>query len=517
MCLTCGCHKHAGPRDVDLVGSAIAAGFGVEDAVPRSFLPEPVSTTIFTPYTRPADFSGILVRLPPGGFGDRPLDPPDPEPPVGKWGPEAPGTPGGTVTWAFTGGGLDLDFGGLPGVSVAPEEAYDFDLEAIADNVFAQWSAVADIEFVQIQDDNAPIGSPDALADIRISHGDGLSVGILGRAFFPQVGEIFMEENLEGIEEFYEAETTEELYTAVLLHEIGHAIGLIHSEVFTAVMAPGNFLTPTSLQPDDINRIQVVYGEQDDVIDIPPLPGEDPGRSTPEFEAQPVAFEGNALANAFAADNGDDTLMGMDGADTLDGGAGNDRLEGGRGTDVLIGGVGLDTAVFAGAYAPARISETDTGLLVRGIDSRVNTVNGDIERLEFANGTMAYDIPGSELGVVTRLYMSALDREPDAGVLFWQEALFDGMTWIELAEAFVESPEFAELYDAPDAEGFIDALYWNVFDRAPDQEGYDFWLTAFQDGTSRAEMLVHFSESDENVAQTADLLSGGLFFEGAVA
>ncbi|MGF1447285.1 MAG: DUF4214 domain-containing protein [Pikeienuella sp.] len=503
MCFICS--MQTGFCDFDPLAAAVAAQGGIPA--------KPVFTTIFDPVIAPSDFSGTLIKLPPGGLGGRPLDE-NPPPPVGKWGPDAPGTPGGTVTWSLTSGGLPL-IGGAPGLSVSPEDAYDFDVEAIAQNAFAQWSAVADIEFVQVEDDGVPLTAP-SVSDIRISHGDALALGALGYAFFPEVGEVVMDANLEGLEVNFEAETTEELYTAVLIHEIGHTLGLEHTPVFTAVMAAGNFLTPTELQPDDINRIQAVYGAQDDNIVIPPLPGDGEGRDTPDAEPSSFIFEGNELANAFSADAGDDTLTGMDGDDTLDGGFGNDVLIGGRGADVLIGGAGLDTAVFAGAYSPNRISQVAEGLLVRGSDNRVNQVDLEIERLQFDTGTLALDGPTSDLGFVARLYMAAFGREADAGVLFWQDALFNGLTWIDVAEAFVESPEFVELYAAPDDAGFINALYLNVFGRAADQEGFDFWLGAFEDGTSRAEMLVFFAESDENVAQTADLLAGGLYFEGAL-
>ncbi len=498
MCFFCS--MYAGQCDFDPVAGAVRE---IE--------------TVFAPLDEGgyADFSGTLVRLPPGGLGDRPLDA-DPEPPIGKWGPDAPGTPGGTVSWSIVGGGLPLT-GLTTGPSVDVESVYDFDVVPLLENAFAQWSAAADIEFERVPDDGAPFGGGGSAADIRIAHADLEATGTLGYAFFPQNGDLVLDIDYDEEIVNFEAESAEEMYLAIAIHEIGHSLGLVHTPVFTAVMAAGNFLTPTTLQADDINRIQSVYGAQDEAIVVPPV--DLPGRfedGAPAAFLEPYEIVGNGEDNALFADAGDDTLRGEAGDDTLDGGAGNDLLVGGRGGDVLEGWTGLDTAVFSGTYTPLRLTLGEDRILVRGSDNRVDTVTG-VERLAFDDGVLALDAPGSEFGFVYRLYTAAFGREADAGVLFWQDGLADGMTRLEVAEAFVSSAEFDALYDAPDDEGFIDALYWNVFGRAAEQDGFDFWLSAFQEGTSRAEMLAYFTESDENVAASAEALDGGVFFEGADA
>ncbi|MDT1853295.1 DUF4214 domain-containing protein, partial [Acinetobacter baumannii] len=59
---------------------------------------------------------------------------------------------------------------------------------------------------------------------------------------------------------------------------------------------------------------------------------------------------------------------------------------------------------------------------------------------------------------------------------------------------------------------FVDALYRNVLQRAPDQGGKDFWLGALADGVGRADVLLAFSDSAENVAQVAALIGNGFAY-----
>ena len=55
-------------------------------------------------------------------------------------------------------------------------------------------------------------------------------------------------------------------------------------------------------------------------------------------------------------------------------------------------------------------------------------------------------------------------------------------------------------------------LYENVLGRAPDGGGNDFWVDALDDGSiSRAQVLVGFAESSENVELVATVIGDGFF------
>jgi len=59
---------------------------------------------------------------------------------------------------------------------------------------------------------------------------------------------------------------------------------------------------------------------------------------------------------------------------------------------------------------------------------------------------------------------------------------------------------------------FVTLLYQHVLGRTPDQGGYDFWLNDLQVET-RAQVLAHFSESAENIANVAGVISNGIIYQ----
>jgi hypothetical protein len=209
---------------------------------------------------------------------------------------------------------------------------------------------------------------------------------------------------------------------------------------------------------------------------------------------------------------GNDALTGAAGADWLRGDAGRDLLSGLGGGDRIDGGADLDTARFSGARGQYTVVGDASALMVidnggqDGIDNLIA-----VERLQFTDRNLAFDIDGNA-GQAYRLYQAAFDRVPDiAGLSFWIDAIDDGAALLQVAEAFIGSPEFQGKYGAnPSNEAFIALLYQNVLDRLPDQAGYDFWLDAFSRGLSRAGALVEFSESAENQADLIGVLQQGI-------
>jgi hypothetical protein len=170
---------------------------------------------------------------------------------------------------------------------------------------------------------------------------------------------------------------------------------------------------------------------------------------------------------------------------------------------------GLDTVVYDGARSAYTISKVGSDVVVKTAAGASTTLT-NVERITFSDQTVALDINGNA-GDAYRLYQAAFNRTPDkAGLGFWIDALDTGHSLAEAANAFVNSAEFVTKYgaNASDAQ-FVDSLYQNVLHRTPDASGRSFWLDALHT-TSRAGVLVDFSDSAENKAQVSASIQNGI-------
>ena len=296
-----------------------------------------------------------------------------------KWGSSTLGTAGGLVTWSLAAAGSDISrFNVATQVSTTGDTFLDYDFEKVISDAFAEWSRYGDIEFQQVEDQGGAAGVG-VSADIRIFFG-AIPGGTAGYAFYPSNygspigGDIL----LDTLGRF---NTDPLLFASVVLHEIGHALGLGHvsgSSIMTATVKK------IGLQADDIEGIIEIYGEQDAVEppDGPPNqdpPGEEPPNEAPPHEEPPVEeppvedppdaeppveeppveeppneepsdtytmigdernnkMVGTSVADAINGAGGNDTLIGSAGDDMLVGMANNDLLKGGKGNDTLDGG-----------------------------------------------------------------------------------------------------------------------------------------------------------------------------------
>lgn len=210
----------------------------------------------------------------------------------------------------------------------------------------------------------------------------------------------------------------------------------------------------------------------------------------------------------------DDTLFGTDGFDLLNGGAGDDILTASGGNDLLVGGSGADVAL----YSVAR----DSALVIIEPDRTLVTINSEtdslttIERITFSDGTLVLDVENDIAATVYRLYGAAFDRPPDNVGFSWNVAALEerGLSLKQLADAFLQSAEFIELYGADvSVSTYVGLLYNNVLDRAPDAGGLEAWTSNLDaDVIDRTDALLGFSDSQENInAVVSDISAQGIW------
>ena len=242
--------------------------------------------------------------------------------------------------------------------------------------------------------------------------------------------------------------------------------------------------------------------------------GTEEGTQTLWDQDTAVEIFGLAGNDTLMGGSGNDIIFGGDGDDTVMGGAGDDFLGGDNtfftpyvGSDLIDGGDGIDTVLYLNNREIYELSWMDDGSIrVSGFDSLI-----DVERIQYADGTVRVDLDRTMGAQVYRLYQAMFNRNPDEdGLVYWAETVNGQVSIEEIASFFISSAEFTTLYgNNPSTGEFVTALYLNVLGRAPDSEGQAFWTEVLNQGTDRATVLIGFSESSENTLLTADAIANG--------
>ena len=126
------------------------------------------------------------------------------------------------------------------------------------------------------------------------------------------------------------------------------------------------------------------------------------------------------------------------------------------------------------------------------------------EQPEHRDGQTAAAV-NETVGRVERAYITLLGRSPDDGGLrYWLDRQADGLEYERIIQFFLDSPERRASYPEGQSDTeFLEQLYRDAFDRAPDSVGVDYWTGQLAAGMTRDQVALFFIDSAEQRDATA--------------
>ncbi len=172
------------------------------------------------------------------------------------------------ITYSFVPDGTSI--GGVPSVLFQSLNAKfaTADWQREFQDAAAVWQSVANVNLVQVPDNGSPLGATgnqqgdSRFGDIRIS-AIPLSYGTMGAAFSPPpinggsaAGDVVLNSTMSWqINAHYDLKT-------VAIHEIGHALGMDHSQINTAAMFSYYTTMKQNVTNDDIAGVRSIYQDR---------------------------------------------------------------------------------------------------------------------------------------------------------------------------------------------------------------------------------------------------------------
>ena len=130
---------------------------------------------------------------------------------------------------------------------------------------------------------------------------------------------------------------------------------------------------------------------------------------------------------------------------------------------------------------------------------------GELTPDRFITDLLSHDGSTKVTAPTTRLYLGFFLRIPDfTGLDYWIRKVRAGTSLDTAASQFAAGSEFTRRYGQLDNTGYVTQLYRNLFDRAPDASGLDYWKRRLDGGAKRGWVMRQLCESPEYQRKTAD-------------
>lgn len=214
------------------------------------------------------------------------------------------------------------------------------------------------------------------------------------------------------------------------------------------------------------------------------------------------------VVNSIGADNiviadNKNTQVTIGAGDTVVGGAGNDTVIAGFGDSTVVGGTGYTIVQMAGDDSDYEVTVVDGHAVVTNAKTGVTTDISNVQFVQLDNGEALVFANDEVEAAVSTLYETAFGRAADAsGLKFWFDRAREGVSLSDIADAFVDSAEYAPLLSLS-TEDFVAGLYQNTFGRAADAGGMEHWTTLLDNGSlDRGDVIEYFA------TVAADTLAG---------
>lgn len=427
-------------------------------------------------------------------------------------------------------------------------------MNAVRD-IFARLQTELNIHFTEVTDSSAS----------QIRFGDNYQQYSAGYTWLPNStgnalsGDVWLDLNSSG--------TTNPIpgtYAyATLVHEIGHSLGLKHPGNYNAGSGgstePGNYLgtvednvgytimsyndVPGGQQRDwygiyDLLALKRLYGAGtwgagdstysytdsagttleiiDDASGYDTLNLSGMTQSGATVDMRPGAFSSIGRNFNVAASNNlsidfttvIEKFIGTGFADHVTGNDANNAFQLGNGVNTADGGAGIDTALYTGTRNG--FSVTSNGGAVQVSAGSIADTLTNVERVEFSDRKLAFDIPGNA-GIVAKVIgavygADVLTAHPDY-VTIGLSLLDNGMSYLGAAQYALD----ARVGAASNAD-VVDLLYTNVVGKGPSHAELASFVAPLDAGSQTQAQLAVFAAENEVNAAHIDLV--GLAHDG---